>query len=88
MKSPGNVEKSSPYCTLSCEEKNEDRSRREKKNEEELTGIAHRKRSKKMIKQTISNPPMMYHLHFRQIIFLNVLKGDENQRNDVSGRLQ
>jgi hypothetical protein len=41
-----------------------------------------------MIKQTKSNPPIIYHFDFRQIIFLNVRNGDENQRNDVSGRLK
>ena len=30
----------------------------------------------------------MYHFDFLQIIFLNVRNGDENQRNDVSGRLR
>jgi len=41
-----------------------------------------------MIKQIKSNPPIIYHFDFRQIIFLNVRNGDENQRNDVSGRLK
>jgi len=41
-----------------------------------------------MIKQTKSNTPIIYHFDFRQIIFLNVRNGDENQRNDVSGRLK
>jgi hypothetical protein len=41
-----------------------------------------------MIKQTKSTPPIIYHFDFRQIIFLNVRNGDENQRNDVSGRLK
>jgi hypothetical protein len=53
-----------------------------------LTGIAHRNRSKNMIKQTKSNPPIIYHFDFLQIIFLNVRYGDANQRNDVSGRLK
>ena len=29
----------------------------------------------------------MYHLYLRHSIFLNVLNGDANQRNEVSGRL-
>ena len=41
-----------------------------------------------MIKQIKSNPPIIYHFDFRQIIFLNVRNGDENQRNDVSGRIK
>ena len=53
-----------------------------------LTGIAHRNRSKNMIKQTKSNVPIMYHFDFLQMMFLNVRNGDANQRNDVSGRLE
>lgn len=30
----------------------------------------------------------MYHFDFLQMMFLNVRNGDENQRNDVSGRLK
>jgi hypothetical protein len=41
-----------------------------------------------MIKQTKKIPPIIYHFDFLQIIFLNVRNGDENQRNDVSGRLR
>ena len=83
MKLPRNMEKSSPNRALSMIQ----RRSIERRREEALTGIAHRKRSRKIIKQTMSNPPMIYHLHFRQMIFLNVLNGDENHRNDVSGRL-
>ena len=41
-----------------------------------------------MIKQTKSNAPIIYHFDFLQMMFLNVRNGDENQRNDVSGRLK
>jgi hypothetical protein len=41
-----------------------------------------------MIKHIKNNPPIIYHFDFRQIIFLNVRNGDENQRNNGSDRLK
>ena len=52
-----------------------------------LTGSDQRKRRMKITKQTRRRRPRKYHFDFFQMMFLNVRNGEENQRNEVTGRL-
>lgn len=53
-----------------------------------LTGMAQKKRMRKMMNRMRMMAPMKYHRKRRQTMNLHVFHGEVNHRNEVSGRLQ